>query len=262
LVCFFKRVFAGLIGGIFFNFKWCLKVQIKLQNWLSTITLTLINPPQLITHRTAHTHSNQTTFALLHIHIHSDKLPHPSQPCATPKVILLSIRTHTFNTYTHTRLHEIIQIHNNKHSHTYTHTLIYWKTGKREHGLRRNKEETPSSNGVVWAYSLCCWVSKSSCILVFRRFGKKNRLGPAYEPQLMNSVIDCFLLAHNQALVESVVLDIVIFVSQNLPLPKTDLTIILIHVLKKCWKSSYINALKKLDRSVSRTLQKIDNSLI
>jgi hypothetical protein len=49
-----------------------------------------------------------------------------------------------------------------------------------------NKEETPSPNGVVWAYFLCCWASKSSCIHVFSGFGKnkKNRLGPASETWL------------------------------------------------------------------------------
>jgi hypothetical protein len=41
----------------------------------------------------------------------------------------------------------------------------------------QNKEETPSSSGVVWAYFLCCWASKSSCILVFRGFGKKTKIG-------------------------------------------------------------------------------------
>jgi hypothetical protein len=39
----------------------------------------------------------------------------------------------------------------------------------------KNKEETPSSIGVVWAYILCCWASKSSCILVFSGFRKKNK---------------------------------------------------------------------------------------
>jgi hypothetical protein len=33
--------------------------------------------------------------------------------------------------------------------------------------IKWNKEETPSSNGVVWAYFLCCWASKSSCIYLF-----------------------------------------------------------------------------------------------
>jgi hypothetical protein len=46
-----------------------------------------------------------------------------------------------------------------------------------------NKEETPSSNGVVWAYFLCCWASKSSCILVFHGFGKKIGLAPPVSPR-------------------------------------------------------------------------------
>jgi hypothetical protein len=57
-----------------------------------------------------------------------------------------------------------------------------------------NKEETPSFDGVVRAYFLCCWAFKSSCILVFRGFGKKNknRLGPACEPQLTGCHYDFF----------------------------------------------------------------------
>jgi hypothetical protein len=40
-------------------------------------------------------------------------------------------------------------------------------------GVKHNKEETPSSNGVVWAYFLCCWASKSN-YLFFVDLGKKT----------------------------------------------------------------------------------------
>jgi hypothetical protein len=43
---------------------------------------------------------------------------------------------------------------------------------------KKDNDETPSSNGVVWAYFLCYWVSKSSCLLVFRVFGKKKIARP------------------------------------------------------------------------------------
>jgi hypothetical protein len=60
-------------------------------------------------------------------------------------------------------------------SYTFVKKCCFWS----ESYKKINKEETPSSNGVVWAYFLYCLASKSSCILVFRGFGKKNLLGPA-----------------------------------------------------------------------------------
>jgi hypothetical protein len=72
-----------------------------------------------------------------------------------------------------------------------------------------NKEETPSSNGVVWAYFLCCWASKSSCILVFHDgFGKKTKIGwappmsPSWPAATMIFLVDYFkpnnsFLGHN-----------------------------------------------------------------
>jgi hypothetical protein len=61
--------------------------------------------------------------------------------------------------------------------------VLIWSSKKKISGTKNDhnidsKEETPSSNGVVWAYDLCCWASKSICILVFRRFGKIKSAGP------------------------------------------------------------------------------------
>jgi hypothetical protein len=36
--------------------------------------------------------------------------------------------------------------------------------------------------GVVWAYFLCCWASKSSCILFFMDLGKKIGWAPPVSP--------------------------------------------------------------------------------